>query len=203
MKKPPLRRDFSYETGWQNRMSDIIQCMTEPECWDFLNKWRNKPMTDEPRENLQESDLKWEYIYNSFPDLRLPTGVPLFRVHHGGGPEPVRADYEGFGEKSESLFEESHIKWEKEQDPSTIRFDRHWVSFTKDPMALLSTYFGEKGLRGFVVVISAEKNVDIADIPAWGSINAEQEVVAPMSISQKKEILTFRDFKRKYCKEIA
>ncbi|MEK0216230.1 hypothetical protein [Bifidobacterium mongoliense] len=181
-------------------MSDIIQCITEPECWDFLNEWRKKPMTDAPREDLKESDLKWEYLYDTFPSLRLTQGETIFRVHHGGCDEPEFADYEGYRENQRELFNEAHDKWEGEQDRSSIRFDRHWVSFTKDPQVIRSPYFQSKGMRGFVIVASANKAVDISELPALGFIQDEQEVVAPLDKAQVVEILPFAKFKEQYCK---
>ncbi|WP_434182135.1 hypothetical protein [Bacillus thuringiensis] len=59
-----------------------------------------------------------------------------------------------------------------------------------------STYFGEKGLRGFVIVVSSEKAVDISS----RIVNCfdEKEVVAPMNKETVNEILSFKDFMKKY-----
>lgn len=59
-------------------------------------------MNDTPRENLEESDRKWEYIYDTFPDLRLPQGETIFRVHHGGCDEPELSDYEDNGKNQQN-----------------------------------------------------------------------------------------------------
>jgi hypothetical protein len=184
-------------------MSDIIRSMTETECVDFLNEWRNKSMNDTPRSNLEESDRKWEYIYDTFPNLRLPQGETIFRVRHGGCDEPEFSDYEGCGDNQQELFESARDRWKREQDPSSIRFDRHWVSFTKDPQVILSPYFQSKGMGGFVIVASAKKAVDISGIKGWGFIEIEQEIVAPLDKSSRIEILPLNDFERKYCKTYA
>ena len=181
-------------------MSDNIRHMTETECVNFLNEWRNKSMNDTPRNNLKESDRKWEYLYDTFPCLRLPRGETIFRVHHGGCDEPVLTDYEGCGDNQQELFNSALDKWKRERDRSAIRFDRHWVSFTKNPMLFSSNYFQSKDMGGFVIVASAKKAVDISEVKGWGFIEIEQEVVAPLDESSLIEVLPFNNFERKYCK---
>ncbi|WP_415477635.1 hypothetical protein [Bifidobacterium psychraerophilum] len=174
--------------------------MTETECWDFLKEWRNKSMNEIPRENLEESDRKWEYIYDTFPDLRLPQGETIFRVHHGGCDEPELSDYEDNGKNQQKRFNSAHDRWKRERDRSEIRFDKHWVSFTKNPMVFSSNYFQSKGMGGFVIVASAKKAVDISEVKGPGFIEKEQEVVAPLDESSRIEVLPLNEFERKYCK---
>ncbi|WEV41652.1 hypothetical protein OZX57_06580 [Bifidobacterium sp. ESL0682] len=168
---------------------------------DFIHDWRTKTMSAVPRDGLSFSDLMWTRIYRQCPSLRAVEGMLIFRVHHGGGDEPTLSEYDDFGDNQQEAFREDHRRWVRQSDLRSIRFDGHWVSFTKTPKALCSPYFASKGLRGFVIVQKVKKAVDISDIEAWGAVNEENEVVAPLEESQVVEILSFSEFENKYCKQ--
>lgn len=155
----------------------------------FVKGWSNKTADDEPRENLGRSDQLWEYTYSKREDLRFTEGELLFRVHSGGYEEPVLSNVNEI-----ESFNERHQLWSDQLDSEKIRFDNHWVSFTKNPKALCRNYFAMKGLHGLVIIIKARKAIDIAAY----AVKGEEEVVAPRSKESLVEILTFEKFKKKY-----
>ena len=169
-----------------------------------INKWREVPVGCSGRENLDETDMFWQLVFAREPKLRFPSGKLVFRIHRGGYEEPRLEDFSDWRERGASsqydLFNNFHKEWENTKDPSKIRFDNHWVSFTKNPKHFLDSYYEVKGLRGLAIVLSTSKAVDISSIHVWGNVQDEQEVVAPLDKAQVVEILPFAKFKEQYCK---
>lgn len=167
-----------------------------------INNWQKVPLGSSGRANLDETDLFWKCVFERYPELRYPEGRPLYRIFQGGDPEPEFGDFpdwEAYGAASQKeLFDERHKRWEEQRDPSSIRFDGHWVSFTKAPEHFMDSYYASKSLRGLVIEIKARNAVDISSVPAWGNVQAEQEVVAPMNRSDLIRIMPFDDLKRDY-----
>ncbi|AUB54423.1 hypothetical protein GUI51_13445 [Enterococcus mundtii] len=164
----------------------------------MLDQWINHSMGSNGRENLEKSDKYWEDFYNSDPEYRYPKGDLLFRVHSGGYDEPVLDDYVDRGDYQDKIFREKHDLWKARNDISCIEFNSHWVSFTKDVDVIGSDYFSGKDLRGFVIVMKAEKAIDISSFKEKGF--NEYEVVAPMTKDTLVEILDFDGFMNKYGK---
>lgn len=158
--------------------------------------WKNHPMDNGERKNLEESDCFWEGIYSSETNLRVEKGVLLFRVHSGNYSEPSLEEYDDMGDNYEDIYNEEHQQWLDNQDINKIRWTNNWVSFTIDPDVIGSHYFSGKNLRGFVIVIKANKGLDISDFTNIGF--NEFEVVAPMDKSTLIEILEFKEFMTKY-----
>lgn len=165
----------------------------------FVSEWRNKPMSNSPRKDLEDSDRMWERIFREQIELRAIQDTLIFRVNHGGGSEPILSDYADRGEEQKEIFNQAHRLWTDQSDPNKLRFDNHWVSFTKNPEIIRSAYFASKGMRGLVVIAKVKEAIDISEIPAIGFQSEEEEVVAPLELSQVIEILPFVDFERKYC----
>lgn len=169
---------------------------------ECVNLWRNKPMDDVPRTNLDETDRFWKYAYDNGFGARMSKGELLYRVHYGIKPEMrYYSDWKECGYSSqEEPFNEAQRVYKFQIDPSNIQFDRHWVSFTKKPEALTKPYFAQKGLRGLVIITTAKENVDISTIHTTTGNSKEFEVVAPLDKAQVVEILPFNKFEEKYCK---
>ncbi|PEF77666.1 hypothetical protein [Bacillus toyonensis] len=170
-----------------------------------ISKWANHDMSIRRRDKLVTSDEMW---YKTFIDLQnnkddleaqsliVQPNTLLFRVHIGGNDEPDYDDYDDRGEDQNKVYEYKYTEWLDENNVEAIRFDNHWVSFTKCIDVIGSNYFGGKGRRGFVIVISSNKAVDISSFRSRGY--DEKEVVAPMNKETVKEILSFKDFMKKY-----
>ncbi|HDR8112428.1 TPA: hypothetical protein QCY85_005460 [Bacillus cereus] len=170
-----------------------------------ITKWANHSMSIRERDTLVASDKFWD---KTFIDLKnhkealeiqsliVKPNTLLYRVHIGGNNKPDYDDYDDRGEDQNKVYEYKYKEWLDENNVDAIRFDNHWVSFTKDVDVIGSDYFGEKGRRGFVIVISSDKAIDISSFRIKGF--DEKEVVAPMSKETLKEILPFKDFMKKY-----
>ncbi|WP_233041921.1 hypothetical protein [Enterococcus faecalis] len=165
---------------------------------EMLYGWVEHPMGLNGRENLGESDKYWEDFYNFRPEYRYSKNDLLYRVHSGGYDEPVLDDYSDRGDFQHIIFRKDHDLWEAHNDVSSIKFDNHWVSFTKDVDVIGSDYFSTKNLRGFVIVMKAGKAMDISTFRKNGF--NEQEVVAPMTRDTLIEVLDFDSFMNKYGK---
>ncbi|PGE93308.1 hypothetical protein COM62_27525 [Bacillus pseudomycoides] len=170
-----------------------------------ISKWANHDMSIRGRDNLDASDEMWckKFIdlRNNKDDLEVQSLIVkpntlLFRVHIGGNDEPDYDDYDDRGEDQNKVYEYKYKEWLDENNVEAIRFDNHWVSFTKSVDVIGSNYFGQNGRRGFVIVISSDKAIDISSLRTQGF--DEQEVVAPMNKETVKEILSFKDFMKKY-----
>lgn len=162
------------------------------------SKWTNHHMDIRGRKNLVSSDEMWRKkfidLQNNKGDLEIvKPNTLLFRVHIGGNDEP---DYDDRGENQNEEYAYDYNDWLDENNVERIRFDNHWVSFTKSVDVIGSNYFGENGRRGFVIVISSDKAIDISSLRTRGF--DEQEVVAPMDRKTVREILNFKDFIKKY-----
>lgn len=164
----------------------------------MFNEWANHSMESKGRKNLDESDKIWEQVYNEQKSLRLPEGELLYRVHTGGDSRPEINDYEDMGDSKQIIFNDDFQFWLDCQDIKCIKFDNHWVSFTKEIDVIGSHYFSGKGLRGFVIVIRPTRCVDISSF-IEKAID-EHEVVAPMDRNSLVEILPFEQFIYKYGK---
>ncbi|EGP5070784.1 hypothetical protein E3427_002689 [Enterococcus faecium] len=164
----------------------------------MFNKWANHPMNSRGRDNLKETDKFWEEVYSKNKNLRFPEGKLLYRVHTGGYKKPVIDDYDDRGDSKQRCFDDNYQFWLSCQNIQCIRFDNHWVSFTKEIDVIGSNYFYGKVLRGFVIVIRSTKSVDISSY-IKKSID-EHEVVAPMDSNSKVEILPLYKFFLKYGK---
>lgn len=172
---------------------------------DLISKWVNHDMSIRGRDNLASSDKMWSTAFinlqNKKDDLEFQPYIVkpntlLYRVHIGGNDEPDYDLYDDRGEYQNVEFAYKYNEWLDENNVKAIRFHNHWVSFTKCVDVIGSNYFGEKGRRGFVIVISSDKAVDIS---SESPVKAEeQEVVAPMDKKTVVEILPFKDFMEKY-----
>ncbi len=164
----------------------------------MLKKWADHPMESKGRGNLAETDQFWEKLYLEKKELRFPSGELLYRVHSGGESKPELEDYEDMGDSKQHIFEDEYQFWLDCNNTNCIRFDDHWVSFTKEVDVIGSHYFSGKGLRGFVIVLRATKAVDISSF-VEKAID-EHEVVAPMNRRDVVEIISFEEFMAKYGK---
>ncbi|MFI3684021.1 hypothetical protein VBH15_03565 [Vagococcus fluvialis] len=122
----------------------------------------------------------------------------MFRVHTGGKKKPRYNDYSDHGEYQDETFKAVYSFWLKQNDVNAIEFNNHWVSFTDSVDVINSDYFGEKGLRGFVIVVRPKKAINIYPFRRVGF--DEREVVAPMDKSTVIEVLSFDKFISKYKK---
>lgn len=168
---------------------------------DVISKWTNHHMSIRGRKNLVFSDEMWSEkfidLQNNKGNLEIvKSNTLLFRVHNGGNDEPDYDDYDDRGENQNEEYAYNYNNWLDENNVERIRFDNHWVSFTKSVDVIGSNYFGENGRRGFVIVISSDKAIDISSLRTRGF--DEQEVVAPMDRKTLREILNFKDFIKKY-----
>ncbi|MEC5304179.1 hypothetical protein [Bacillus thuringiensis] len=168
---------------------------------DVISKWTNHHMSIRGRKDLVSSDEMWRKkfinLQNNKGDLEIvKPNTLLFRVHIGGNDEPDYDDYDDRGENQNEEYAHSYNDWLDENNVERIRFDNHWVSFTKSVDVIGSNYFGENERRGFVIVISSDKAIDISSLRTRGF--DEQEVVAPMDRKTLREILTFKDFIKEY-----
>lgn len=163
---------------------------------DFFNGWINHSMGLNGRDNLDKSDSIWNNEYKIMKNSFIEKGTLLYRVHAGGYSEPIFEHYEDYGSRQSEKFNEDYKNWKDNQSVDKIRWDNHWVSFTKSIDVIGSAYFGDKLLRGFVIVIESDKAIDIS----WQKTNGfnECEVVAPMNKNTCLEILQFEDFIKKY-----
>jgi len=85
-----------------------------------------------------------------------------------------------------------------------LEYDNHFVSWTADPITLISGYYATKGARqGYVII--AETPVDYRfaiDLRKYTkqfcnpTVASEQEVVAPMSRDNVMKIMKFREFEK-------
>jgi hypothetical protein len=78
-----------------------------------------------------------------------------------------------------------------------VRFDNHWVSFTKNPDVIGRNYFGSKGLRGKVIILRSLAAVDITNTHP-PQTTSDEEIVAPLSKNNLVEVLLFEKFIKKY-----
>ncbi|PGA92560.1 hypothetical protein [Bacillus toyonensis] len=170
-----------------------------------ISKWANHGMSIRGRDKLVTSDEMWDKTFidlqNNKDDLEIQSLIVkpdtlLYRVHIGGNDKPDYDDYDDRGEDQNKVYEYKYKEWLDENNVEAIRFDNHWVSFTKDVDVIGSDYFGEKGRRGFVIVISSNKAINISSFRT--KVFDEKEVVAPMNKETLKEILPFKDFMKKY-----
>ncbi|MFD3219294.1 hypothetical protein ACTFQO_03745 [Bacillus cereus group sp. MYBK29-1] len=165
--------------------------------------WHNRSIGVKGEDSLSYFDEKWLEIINKIKsssndelqDLIVEPKTLLFRVHTGGKEEPQLSDYDDQTNHHE-VYAEKYKNWLVDNDIEAIYFNNRWSSFTKSADVIGSTYFGEKGLRGFVIVVSSEKAVDISSRIV--NYFDEKEVVAPMNKDTVKEILSFKDFMKKY-----
>lgn len=172
---------------------------------DFINEWTVHRMKIRGRDNLEQSDKCWNSIFDligtddKYDSLHFNNEL-LFRVHRGGQPKPELSDFDDHGEYQNKVYEQRLEEWKTDNDPTCIRWDNFWVSFTENPEIIDSSYYSQKGLRGFVIVIKPEKAIKIhnfVQIPF-----NEYEVVAPMDKETLIEILPFEQFKTKYLKNL-
>lgn len=163
---------------------------------EFINNWINHPMESNGRDNLEESDKIWDTEFDIINNGYVPKGTLLYRVHTGGDLEPKKEDYDDRGEQQNEIFDIEHRLWEEQNNMNKIKWDNHWVSFTKNPDIIGSNYFLLKSLRGFVIVIKSMKAIDISKYKKMGF--DEHEVVAPMDKNTCIDILKFDDYKKKY-----
>lgn len=170
-----------------------------------ISKWANHSMSIRGRDTLVASDKFWDKTFIDLQNnkealeiqsLIVKPNTLLYRVHIGGNNKPDYDDYDDRGEDQNKIFEYKYKEWLDENNVEAIRFDNHWVSFTKDVDVIGSDYFGEKGRRGFVTVISSNKAINISSFRTKGF--DEQEVVAPMNKETEIETLSFHDFIKKY-----
>ncbi|EJS45102.1 hypothetical protein IC9_05531 [Bacillus toyonensis] len=170
-----------------------------------ISNWANHDMSIRGRDELVISDEMWDKTFidlqNNKDDLEIQPLIVkpntlLYRVHNGGNDKPDYDDYNDRGKNQDVDFAYDYNDWLDENNVERIRFDNHWVSFTKCADVIGSDYFGGEGRRGFVIVISSNKAINISTF-ITKAID-EQEVVAPMSKETLKEILPFKDFMKKY-----
>ncbi|MGU3463083.1 hypothetical protein [Bacillus sp. D48C] len=170
-----------------------------------ISKWAEHDMSIRGRNKLVTTDEMWDKTFidmqNHKNDLEIQSLIVkpntlLYRVHIGGNDKPDYDDYDDRGEDQKKVYEHKYKEWLNENNVEAIRFDNHWVSFTKDVDVIASNYFGEKKRRGFVIVIASNKAIDISSFRTKGF--DEQEVVAPMKKETEIETLSFHDFIKKY-----
>lgn len=148
------------------------------------------------RENIEESDKVWNNEYDVISNCYVPKKTLLYRVHTWGYEEPKKEDYDDRGEYQTEVFNREHQFWENQNDLTKIRWDGHWVSFTKNVDIIGSNYFSGKNLRGFVIVIESQEAIDIGMFKKSGF--NEYEVVAPMNKDTCIDVLNFDEFIIKY-----
>jgi len=161
---------------------------------DFINQWKNHPAGTTRRTNLESSDKVFENVFlniNSSDREYVKPGTLLYRVHHGLLPKPPRKSFSSIADYQRELDYVNKIN-----GTGNIDFDNHWVSFTKNPKIIVDSYFKIKGLTGDVIIIKAEKAIDISEYNKLAY--NEQEVVAPLDERNILEILTSKKFEEKY-----
>ncbi|MBY7131135.1 MULTISPECIES: hypothetical protein [Bacillus] len=170
-----------------------------------VSKWANHHMEIRGRNKLVISDELWDKTFidlqNNKDDLKIQPlivkpNTSLYRVHIGGNDEPDYDDYNDRGKNQNKDYAYDYNEWLDENNADRIRFNNHWVSFTKCVGVIGSNYFAQWGRRGFVIVISSGKAIDISSFRPKAF--DEKEVVAPMNEETVKEILPFKDFMKKY-----
>jgi hypothetical protein len=159
-------------------------------------------MRTDGRDDLDETDSLWNDLYSSLEKGEKIDGLKivkkstlLFRVHRGMEEPPEREEFEG-RDSSKERYNELYSIWEK---GSKVTFNNHWLSFTNDVNTIGSTYFGGKGLRGYVIVMSSDKAIDISNAVTT-NLTAEKEIVAPLKEENLVELLPFKEFMKKYGK---
>ncbi|PET57675.1 hypothetical protein [Bacillus cereus] len=170
-----------------------------------ISNWTNHDMSISGRDELVISDEMWDKtfidIQNNKDDLEIQPLIVkqntlLYRVHIGGNDEPDYDDYNDRGKNQDMDYAYDYNDWLDENNVERIRFDNHWVSFTKCADVIGSDYFDGEGRRGFVIVISSNKAINISTFRTKAI--DEQEVVAPMNKETEIETLSFHDFIKKY-----
>ncbi len=172
---------------------------------DFIKDWHNSSFDISGRDDLEETDNIWEKVYEAVIKEKekcrsnyVAKGTLLYRVHreHENIKMPLREDFsDDEAYKSEKKYVE-HLN-----SRPNIEFDNHWVSFTKGVDVIKSPYFESKGLRGEVIVIKADKAIDIAEEIQncfENGVYDEKEVVAPLDKATLVEVLDYPDFIKKY-----
>jgi len=98
---------------------------------DFFNGWINHLMGLNGRDNLDKSDSSWNNKYKIMKNSFIEKGTLLYRIYAGGYSEPVFEHYEDYGSRQAEKFNEDYKNWKDSQSVDRIRWDNHWVSFTK------------------------------------------------------------------------
>lgn len=167
----------------------------------FLYDWHNHSAESSGRKDLEKSDAVWERVHNNllankdeFKECYIEKGTLLYRVHRKPYEEPCR---EEFPNDENYELEKEYVKDLNRR--LTVEFDNHWVSFTKSIDVITSPYFESKGLRGDVIVIKANKAIDISSFFKGLGFD-EEEVVAPLDEKTLVEVLPYEEFVRKYVK---
>ncbi|MCS8573798.1 hypothetical protein [Pediococcus pentosaceus] len=165
----------------------------------FLHNWHNHSMSSSGRENLEKSDVFWTNVYNTllankaeFKECYIEKGTLLYRVHRKLYEEPCREDFLS----DENCEPEAECVKDLNRR-LTVEFDNHWVSFTKSIDVITSAYFESKGLRGDVIIIEADKAIDISSYFKGIGFD-EKEVVAPLDKKTLVEVLPYKEFVKKY-----
>lgn len=173
--------------------------------YEFLYDWHNHSAESSGRKNLEKSDVLWGNIYNNLLDNKdefrgyyVEKGTLLYRVHreYKNNETSLRKGY-----LDDDTYESEKEYVEYLNRRPNIEFDNHWVSFTKSVDVIKSPYFGSKGLRGEVIVITADKAIDIAEEIQncfENGVYDEKEVVAPLDKATLVEVLDYPDFIKKY-----
>ncbi|MGF2716334.1 hypothetical protein ACQUY5_29650 [Bacillus cereus] len=168
----------------------------------IISDWHTRDIGIKGGENRTNFDEEWLEIFNKLlknsdehQDLKVEPHTLLFRVHTGGDEKPQLSDYDD-QENYHEVYAEKLKNWIADNNSEAINFNNQWSSFTKSADVIGSNYFEEKGLRGFVIVVSSDKAVYISS--RIHNKFDEQEVVAPMDKGTVKEILSFNDFMENY-----
>lgn len=167
---------------------------------EFIECWSNHNMRTNGRNNLDKTDIVWNDLYSRLEQgekiarLHLvKKDTLLFRVHEGMEEPPEWEEFEGRN-KAKERYDELYRIWEK---GAKVNFNNHWLSFTDDINTIASTYFGGKGLRGHVIVMSSNKAINISDAVKV-NLADEKEIVAPLKEENLIELLPFKEFIKKY-----
>lgn len=171
---------------------------------DFSEQWIEHPNRSIGRENLENTDEIWEKLYSkAIVKHNKDNPIELLYRVHTGKLEPDFQEYcarfSGNSiEENKKFFADDLAEWQAFEDKynKTVDFNNHWVSFTKSIDTIGCSYFGEKNLRGKVIVLQPNKYIDISVLPV--SHPVENEVVAPLRKENAVEVIAFEDFFKKY-----